>query len=41
MALPDDFLYELKTRNPIDETVSRYISLKKRGNKQRPLPVSR
>ncbi|MBQ8533740.1 MAG: DNA primase [Clostridia bacterium] len=31
MALPDDFLYELKTRNPIDETVSRYISLKKRG----------
>ncbi len=31
MALPDDFLYDLKTRNPIDETVSRYVSLKKRG----------
>lgn len=33
-VLPDDFLYELKARNPIDETVSRYVSLKKRGKNQ-------
>ena len=31
MPLPDDFLSELKSRSPIDETVSRYVNLKRRG----------
>lgn len=31
MALPDDFIYQLRLNNPIEEVFSSYVSLKRRG----------
>ncbi len=32
MALPDDFIYQLRSRNPIEDIFSSYTSLRKRGS---------
>ena len=39
MALPENFIYQLKQNNPIDSVMSSYVRLQRRGIVFVPLPV--